>query len=81
MAAKVARKCLNPTCNNLAFCRGLCQADYQAAWKLVEAGQVTWDRLIAEGLAMPAGRRGLGYRNSFRELILERSVQAQSKAV
>lgn len=76
MAKGAATRCLNPHCGNLAFCRGLCQADYQAAWKLVQARQVTWDQLVAAGLAAPAGRRGLGYRNGFSELILSAVAKA-----
>lgn len=47
-------KCIIPNCNSWqgqVHFRGLCMRCYGAAKKKVEAGLVTWDRLVELGLA------------------------------
>ena len=45
-------KCLHDS--NTAISRGLCMSCYQAAWKRVEAKEVTWEKLEKLKLVKPA---------------------------
>lgn len=44
-------KCLN--CRKKQFCRGLCQACYSCARRLVDDGRITWEILEAREKARP----------------------------
>ena len=56
------RQCLNPKClsrgrRRRVMSRGLCSSCNRAAHRAVEAGRVTWERLIREGVCLPAGEQ------------------------
>lgn len=61
------KQCLVPGCTNTPLCRGLCRRDYGAAFRLVEAGETTWDQLIAANKALPkqGARKSEAARNFF----------------
>ena len=50
--------CLYPDCNALPFARGLCGTHYQAAFRLVKAGDTTWEKLERQGKAEAPRVRG-----------------------
>ncbi len=50
-------KCLNPTCNRPPYSRGLCDACYQAALRVVARGLTTWEKLIKAGKCKEANHR------------------------
>lgn len=50
--SKAINPCLVPGCVNVAVSRGLCRYDYNAAFQLVEKGDITWEQLVAEGKAL-----------------------------
>ena len=50
--------CLVPACVGIGSARGLCSSHFRLAFKLVKAGQTTWERLEATRKALPTkGRR------------------------
>jgi len=49
--------CLVPSCNGVAKSRGLCVKCYAAASVRVKSGKITWDQLVALGLAKPSERK------------------------
>lgn len=47
------KKCLMPKCKRQGDeARGLCGACYQAAYRLVKRGDVTWEELVESNLAL-----------------------------
>ena len=42
-------KCKRPSCGKPANVRGLCRADYQVAYRLIQLGRVTWADLEESG--------------------------------
>ena len=46
-------KCLNPDCTKKPLSRGLCKGCYQAAFRRVKSGSVTWDRLEKSKKCLP----------------------------
>ena len=46
--------------------RGLCPVCYGRCGRAVRAGETTWTRLEAEGLARPAAPAGQAWRRGFR---------------
>lgn len=49
-------KCVLHGCNRDAFARGVCQADYLAMHRAVQAGKTSWEQLVGEGLCLPDKR-------------------------
>jgi hypothetical protein len=45
-------ECLLHGCKRKAFARGVCQADYLAMHRAVQAGNTNWEQLISEGLCL-----------------------------
>jgi hypothetical protein len=53
------RHCIH--CDKQADRRGLCGSHYQAAWRRVKEGRITWATLEAASLCLPSRR----YRSEF----------------
>lgn len=52
-------KCLVPECNNkVGMRRGNCEPCYQALQRQVNAGEITDDELVAQGLRAPRKKAG-----------------------
>lgn len=49
-------KCMNPSCTNEAYTRGLCHNCYQSANNLVSQSRITWEALEKQGKAKPSSR-------------------------
>ena len=52
--------CLMKGCGEPVYIRGLCRKCYQAAYRQIVAGEVTWEQLVAARKALaarPAGKR------------------------
>lgn len=47
-------KCLNPSCTNEAYARGLCKSCYGIAYRIVQDGIKTWEDLEEQGKCLPA---------------------------
>lgn len=50
-------KCLKPDCKKPASYRGLCNADYCIASRLVRDDKTTWDDLVKAGKALPVSTK------------------------
>lgn len=73
----ISTGCLTDGCTCKATCRGLCAKCYSAAGKAVRAKLVTWEQLIAWGMATEPHRAN--GRNLFLRL-LEKRVIASNQA-
>ena len=56
--AKKPGKCLVKSCQEDCYSRGLCNRHYQAAFRRVSKGLVTWRQLEQEGLARESRQTG-----------------------
>jgi hypothetical protein len=63
MAAKRKQKCL--ACKAKPYSRGLCQACYTAARRLIEQGRRTETELIDSGAILPRQRQGCKLGSAF----------------
>ena len=62
-------KCLITDCDKLEISRGLCTRHYQHAQQYVRRAQVTWEELIAGGMAKDANyHQGWTRKNQFNKM-------------
>ncbi len=71
--------CILEGCEKDVFSRGLCQADYRNAVRMIAAGETTWEELYAKGLAKTPAPMGRPRGNRLsRELEKARAPKAKS---
>lgn len=54
LKSPAAARCFNPNCTATDYARGLCKRCYQAAFGLVQRGEITWDELMVNGKIRPS---------------------------
>ena len=62
----IRKDCLTPGCPRPHRARGLCKVCFESARVIVEAGENSWERLEAVGLAKPKLKRSELRRSRFR---------------
>ena len=57
--------CLQPGCGRAARLRGLCHSHYQKLQKRVQAGQLSWEQAIEQGLCAARTAPGCAWMSGF----------------
>lgn len=63
--------CLVPGCDSQQSTRGMCQACYRRALRMIEMGNCDWDWLEEQGYSVPRKRQGRPLTNN-----LDKAIQA-----
>jgi hypothetical protein len=71
--SKPEAKCLYPGCENPQHARGQCSSCYKASRVAIDGGRVTWDDLIADGVATGHSSR----RSAARRYLDARKTEAE----